>query len=141
MAEVISWPGDGAVLENIRERLRAGQIVGVASADGFDALAFGLDEVAVRRLGQMKQADIPIAVVLGSVHEILDWLPTLRGAGIRLVRDCWPGPLVLISSLGVNEGLLPKLPASVRDVLRQSPGVAVRLVREDLTPLLNALGG
>jgi protein-tyrosine-phosphatase len=141
MADVISWPGDLATLHDVCDRLRSGQLVGVPSDDGLDVLAFGLDEVAVKRLGQIRSGDVPLAVALGGVHEVLDWLPNLRGPAIRLVRDFWPGPMTLVSLLGSSSGLLSKLPSETQNALRHPAGLAVRLVRDDLAALIMSLGG
>ena len=139
MADVVSWPGD---LDAVCARLRAGQLVGVSTDVGFEALAFGLDANAVARLANLKAADVPLAMMLGSGHEVFDWLPYLRGAGVRLLRDYWPGPLILVSSLGLRKGLFPRLPADVQTTLEHPEGLPLRLApRDDLSNLLIALGG
>ncbi len=142
MADVVSWPGDLSALDAVCGRLQAGQLIGLPTDGGFEALASGLDAEAVARLAQLAKADVPVAIVLASAHEVFDWLPYLRGAGVRLLRDYWPGPLVLVSSLGLRDGLFPRLPAAVRAILERPEGLAFRLTpREDLAILLAALGG
>ena len=142
MADIVSWPGDQSALDAVCRRLRAGQLVGLPTDGGFEALAYGLDAEAIDRLAQVANAKIPLAILLGSAHEVFDWIPSLRGAGIRLLRDYWPGPLVLVSSLGRQDGLSTLLPAAVRAMLERPEGLAVRLApRDDLSILLAALGG
>ena len=142
MADVVSWPGDLTAIDAVCGRLRSGQLVGLSTDGGFEALAYGLDAEAIDRLAQMANAKMPLAILLGSAHEVFDWIPSLRGAGVRLLRDYWPGPLVLVSSLGIQGGLSARLPAAVRAMLERPEGLAVRLApRDDLSILLAALGG
>lgn len=142
MAEVMSWPGDGVVLNRVSSLLRSGQLVGISTETGFIGLAFGLDAAAVKRLSSLSEPEIPPAILLGSVYEIFDWVPSIRGAGIRLVRDFWPGPLELISALGLSQGLAQRLPQGVRDRLVLPEGLPLRLTpRDDLVPLLKAIAG
>lgn len=109
---------------------------------GLEAFAFGLDAAAVAKLSALASADVPLAVALANPQEIFDWLPRLRGAGIRLARDFWPGPLILVSRLGVGSGLSSRLPSETRKILERPEGLPVRLApRDDLTALFAAVPG
>jgi protein-tyrosine-phosphatase/tRNA A37 threonylcarbamoyladenosine synthetase subunit TsaC/SUA5/YrdC len=142
MADHLPWPGDLLTLNDVCARLRSGQLVGVATEGGFEALASGGDAKAVARLAALVEADVPVAVALASPREVFDWAPHLRGAGLRLARDFWPGSLVLVTPLGLPFGLLPRLPTEVRKHLERAEGIALRLSpRDDLSNLFSAFGG
>src|SRR5262245_15085963 len=142
MADVLPWPGDLLTLNDVCARLRSGQIVGIATEVGFEALASGLDPSAIGRLAAVAAPDVPVALALASPREVFDWAPHLRGAGLRLARDFWPGSLVLVTSLGLPFGLLPRLPIEVRKHLERPEGVALLLSpRDDLSNLFSAFGG
>jgi protein-tyrosine-phosphatase/tRNA A37 threonylcarbamoyladenosine synthetase subunit TsaC/SUA5/YrdC len=142
MPDIISWPGDLATLQNVRDRLRSGQLIGLATDAGYEALASALDDAAVGRLAAFAESDVPVAILLRSPNDIFGWLPHCRGACLRLARDFWPGPLVLVSSLGLPYGLAARLSAAAKKHLVRSDGVALRLApRDDLIHLLMALEG
>lgn len=142
MADVISWPGDLATLNRVCTLLRSGKLVGISTEEGFVGLADALNAEALDRLATLAEADVPLALLLGSAQEIFDWLPALRGAGIRLARDYWPGPFVLVSRLGLAQGLAQRLPPAVRERLVRPDGLPVRLPpRDDLVNLLVGAGG
>src|SRR5437868_392355 len=98
MADVISWPGELLSAADASARLRSGHVIGIATEAGFEGMAFGLDGAAVAKLAGMALAEVPLAVAMSSPRECFDWAPHLRGAGLRLARDYWPGPLVLVTS-------------------------------------------
>lgn len=142
MADVISWPGDLSTVTEACARLRSGQLLGIPTEVGLEAVAYGLDAAAAAKLARLSVADIPISVALASPREVFDWAPHLRGAGVRLARDYWPGPLQLITSLGIRYGLYAKLSGAVRGLLERADGLALRLApREDLAPLCAGLCG
>lgn len=81
---------------------------------GYEAVASALHPATVATLAGLVGADEPLAVVLGEASEVFDWLPHLRGAGMRLIRAYWPGPLTLISNAGASSGLACHLPGDLR---------------------------
>lgn len=131
MADTLSWPGDRAVLERVATLLRSGKIVGAPTEAGPVGIASALDAGAVKRLIQASDADIPPAILLSSAYEVFDWAPHVRGAAVRLIRDHWPGALVLVTKLGVDYGLFQNLPAEVRESLIRSEGLPMRLSPSD----------
>jgi protein-tyrosine-phosphatase/tRNA A37 threonylcarbamoyladenosine synthetase subunit TsaC/SUA5/YrdC len=104
---------------------------------GYEAAALATNPEAVRQLAQFVEAEEPPAVALGNAHEAFDWLPHLRGAGVRLPRTFWPGPLTLVSAAGVKSGLARRLPESVRLFLIRDGSLAVRLPDSAWTGVLN----
>lgn len=141
MADVISWPCDLAGLNRVCSLLRSGRLVGVSTEAGFVGLASGLDPQAIERLAALAERDVPLAIGLGSAQAVFDWLPHLRGAAVRLLRDFWPGPFVLVSPLGWKYGLFERLPAAIRESLLKPEGLPVRLApRDDLGELFSAVG-
>jgi protein-tyrosine phosphatase len=69
----------------------------------------------------------PLTVLLGQAAQVFDWLPFLRGVGIRLARRFWPGPLTLVSGMGLRQGVFPRLPSGVGERLATNERLALRL--------------
>src|SRR5438876_66378 len=128
MAEVIGWPGDVPVREGVRQALRTGRLVALPTESGYEGAAFALDANAVARLAALVGSEAPLTIALKAPIEIFDWLPYLRGAGLRLIREFWPGPLVLISALGTDAGLARHLPEATRALLLRHHGVPLRCI-------------
>jgi L-threonylcarbamoyladenylate synthase len=142
MANVVAWTDAPDVIEPIAAALRAGDVVVLPTESGYEAAALATDAEAVRRLAKFIQPEEPPALALGNAREAFDWLPYLRGAGVRLPRTFWPGPLTLMSSAGVESGLARRLPEAVRSFLVRDRSLAVRLPDVAWTGVLNrALGG
>lgn len=57
----------------------------------------------------------PLSVALRGADEAYDWAPRLSPAGRRLVRRCWPGPVVAVVDGGDADGLASHLPADARE--------------------------
>ena len=55
-----------------------------------------------------------LSVALRGADETADWAPRLCPAGRRLVRRCWPGPVVAVVDGGDADGLVHHLPAEAR---------------------------
>ena len=141
MTDKISWPGTTETLERVAASLRAGAVLAVPTESGYEAAAFGLHEAAVGRLTALMDAGAPLAVALKSGAEAVDWLPCLRGVGPRLMRTFWPGPLVVVSRSGIEQGLARRLPNFVREPMTRSGVGLRRMDRDDLGPLLRMLDG
>jgi protein-tyrosine phosphatase len=67
------------------------------------------------RLGNNTAATLTLA--LPSAAHALDWAPAMGPLARRLARRCWPGPVTLVTSEGVEQGLASRLPESVRRCL------------------------
>ena len=144
MAEVLDGRSDGlrAVLETVARRLREGQLVALPTEAGYEAVASALHADAVASLRDLVGPTEPPAVALGAVREVFDWLPYLRGAGLRLLRAFWPGPLTLVSNAGAAVGLLRRLPTEVRRDYLMDNHLAVRMPDHDWPgPLSRLLAG
>lgn len=126
----------GAALR-VAEALRAGTLVALPTETGYEIAAFGLDDAAVARLVALADPAGAIAVALASPLEAFDWVPPLRGPGLRLARDFWPGPLTLVC---YGSGL--PLPNAAREAVARHGGIALRCPdREDLGAIFRAVPG
>jgi protein-tyrosine-phosphatase/tRNA A37 threonylcarbamoyladenosine synthetase subunit TsaC/SUA5/YrdC len=129
MPEVMDWPpGDPhAVITRALQHLREGRLVVFPTESVYMVAAGALAPEALSRLDRQVGADRPVTLLLGQAVEAFDWLPHLRGVGIRLARRFWPGPLTLESGAGISQGLFPNLPEAVRKRLAPARLLDVRL--------------
>jgi protein-tyrosine phosphatase len=141
MANILAWTDVADVIEPIASALRAGDVVVLPTESGYEAAALATDQGAVRRLAEIVEPEEPPAIALGNALEAFDWLPYLRGAGVRLPRTFWPGPLTLLSAAGVQSGLARGLPESVRSFLVRDRSLALRLPDIAWTGVLNRAVG
>ena len=141
MTERIPWPGATGTLERVVEALRAGRVLAVPTESGYEGAVFGLHEAAAGRLTAMMEGGTPLAVALKSAEEAVDWLPRIRGVGPRLMRAFWPGPLVIVARVGMDCGLVHRLPSVVREPMTRG-GIALRHVdRDDIHSILRSVDG
>jgi protein-tyrosine phosphatase len=106
--EVLDWRRTaraGRLIRRVRQALRGGASVGFPAASGYLAVADGRH--AGRLTGRLE-------AVVGDASAARDWAPELGYAGRRLARRVWPGPLILITSEGIETGLASRLPARDR---------------------------
>ena len=61
-----------------------------------------------------RPAEPRLSVALRGAEEAYDWAPRLSPAGRRLVRRCWPGPVVAVVDGADADGLASHLPAEAR---------------------------
>jgi protein-tyrosine phosphatase len=142
MPEILRWSNDAETRGRVLHELRAGQVVAVPTECGYEAAAFGLDAAAVARLASLAADEHPVAVVIRSQHEVVDWAPSIRGVAARLVRSWAPGPFLPIVRGGEERGLARHLPSDVHDHVLRHQGIPFRWPdRDDLEPLLAGLGG
>ena len=66
-------------------------------------------------------------LLLSQAAQVYDWLPFFRGVGVRLARRFWPGPLTLVSGMGIRQGLFSRLPQAVQKRLAPAEQLALRL--------------
>jgi protein-tyrosine phosphatase len=126
MTEVIDWrttPDPHAALRAARAHLRAGRLVALPTEAGCVLAAAGLAPEAVGRLPADGGAP-PVLAVRG-MADARDWAPGLAGAGRRLAKRLWPGPLTLAVA-GGGEGLASRLPAEVRSRLQPEGALHLR---------------
>lgn len=63
------------------------------------------------------------AVAVRSADEALDYAPGASPLAVRLMRRCWPGPVVLTLQDGHPDSLATRLPAAVRQTVASPQGV------------------
>lgn len=106
------------------QRLSAGELVILPSEAGYvlagSALAEGIG-------GRLIRPGEWATLLLRSADEILDFLPHLPPAGVRIARRCWPGPLVLRAPANSANGFLSALPVSSVSALVTNGQVDVRV--------------
>lgn len=117
MASLVQWKADAAeALKQALTQLRAGQVVGFPSDSVYHLAACALYPKAVEQLRSLcPHGTLTLALAFSS--EVFDWLPTLRGAGLRVARRLWPGACVLRTRPCPTGSLLNALPESVRTLL------------------------
>jgi tRNA threonylcarbamoyl adenosine modification protein (Sua5/YciO/YrdC/YwlC family) len=119
MPEVIDWRSAAdpfVVIDRAVRALGEGQLVAFPTETVYGVAANIWRSDAVERLVQTKgrSEDKPMALAIQSAADALDWAPRLSTMGQRLARRCWPGPMTLVCSEGIEEGLASQLPESVR---------------------------
>ena len=107
--------------------LQAGGLVAFPTEGLYEVAAFGLAARALERLVELAGADEPLAVLLSDPGELPDWLPGISAVGKRLAKRGWPGPLSLLSGVGVERGLLRHLPGELHARLLRHGQLALRI--------------
>jgi protein-tyrosine phosphatase len=131
MPKVLTWQGHADQRPTIRQAVRAladGQLVAFPTETVYGIAASVLRPDAVERLALSKDRpdDKPLTLAISDAAEALDWVPGLSALGRRLTRRCWPGPVTLVSSEGVANGLVGRLSESVRHRVCPSGTVGLR---------------
>lgn len=57
-------------------------------------------------------------------EELRDYAATVGGAAERLIRRCWPGPVIVRLPVAADSGLFGKLPQSTRELLQEGGNAA-----------------
>ena len=122
------------VIHRAVHSLSAGELVILPSEAGTVIAGFALDEDASLRLSS---ADSPLVLLLRSSDEIADYLPHLAPVGFRFARRCWPGPLVLRTTMSTQGGFFSALPAATQSTLITDGEVSVRVSSH---PVLSEVG-
>jgi protein-tyrosine phosphatase len=133
MPDVLDWRRHDlpSIVECAARHLREGRLVALPTEAGYECFASALHPAAVAQLSEIVGPDEPLAIILGEAPEVFDWLPFFRGAGLRLIRAFWPGPLTLLSDAGSTVGLARQLPEQVLRRLFLKNHLPVRLPDHD----------
>jgi tRNA threonylcarbamoyl adenosine modification protein (Sua5/YciO/YrdC/YwlC family) len=132
MPEVIDWRNVKDPREVTQRALRSlteGKLVAFPTETVY-GLAASLDNpAAIELLCQSKERteSKPLTVAIPNAGSALQWLPDLGTVGRRVARRCWPGPLTLVSSAGIDHGRLNQLPESVRQRLAPRGTIGLRV--------------
>jgi protein-tyrosine phosphatase len=142
MPEVVDWrtAEPGQVAERAAAALAQGKLVAFPTETVYGIAASIARADAVERLAKTKGRDVtkPMTVAIRGTADALDWMPELGLTGRRLAQRCWPGPLTLISSEGVDAGAAMELPPAVRQ--RICPDGAIGLRAPDHEAIQLVLG-
>jgi tRNA threonylcarbamoyl adenosine modification protein (Sua5/YciO/YrdC/YwlC family) len=132
MTEVLEWrraadlPG---VVRRAVQALAEGQLVAFPTETVYGLAASALVPEAVERLCRQKERaeKKPLALAIRGAAEALEWVPRMSPLGWRLARRCWPGPLTLVFTDGVEEGLAGSLAEPVRQRVCPSGSLGLRI--------------
>src|SRR5438445_4065913 len=119
MTEVLEWQraaDSPALIRRAVEALAEGHLVAFPTETVYGLAASALVPEGIERLcrGKGRSEDKPLTLAIRGSAEVLDWVPRMSPLPWRLARRCWPGPLTLVFSDGVEEGLASRLPDRVR---------------------------
>lgn len=119
MPEILEWRRVGqprVAARFLASSLAKGALIAFPTESAYVVTASALRSEAVVRIQDVVGAR-PLEVIVNGSSSARDWLPRLSGAGQRLLRRCWPGPLTLVSSDGMEHGLASRLPPRVREAV------------------------
>lgn len=87
-----------AVVDQVTERLCAGEVVVLPTDTVYGLVAVATDTSAVDRIRHLKgrPESIPIAVLVGSTDQAFSMCGDVPIAARRLARRFWPGPITLV---------------------------------------------
>lgn len=119
MVEVLDWPGAAdpqALIQRAVETLTRGELVAFPTETVYAVAADVRCSDAVDRLAALSTdpARQPLPLALASSEQAIGWAPDMSPLGRRMARRCWPGPVTLFFTDGVERGLAKQLPEAVR---------------------------
>jgi L-threonylcarbamoyladenylate synthase len=108
--------------------LAQGGVVGLATETVYGLVACALNPQSVTRVRQLRsgEASRPLTLLLKGPEEVTDWVPRISQVGRRMALRLWPGPVTLIFTRAMADGLYQRLPAEVRALVSPSGDVALR---------------
>jgi protein-tyrosine phosphatase len=108
--------------------LAQGGVVALPTETAYALAACALHAEAVERISRFKGLARPrtMPLALRGPGEIADWVPDLSPLAGRLARRSWPGAVTLVLSGGIERGLVPRLPESVRAVVAPDATIGLR---------------
>ena len=68
-----------------------------------------------------------LTLALAFPMEVFDWLPFLKGAGLRVARRLWPGACTLVCGQGTEQGQSTRLAVDVRRILTPDGLIALTI--------------
>jgi protein-tyrosine phosphatase len=119
MPEVLDWrqvERPGPMARSLASILRRGALIALPTESSFVVVASALLADAVERVQDIVGGR-PLEIAVAAPGAARDWLPSLGGLGLRLMKRFWPGPLTLASADGLRDGLAARLPPSVQAAL------------------------
>lgn len=155
MTHIVAWQRrrEQEVLAWACQLLAQGERVVLPTETGYVAVASALQAKTVS--AEPEEGRWVLAV--SGMGSALDWAPALSPLGRRLLRRCWPGPLIVTGLAAEQAGAAQRLPAEVRcrllaaglplhapehevlqEVLRHTPFPLVLRLLGDGTPAFTA---
>lgn len=98
-------------------KLADGEVIGVPTEVGYALVANPLRPEAVEQL-KAAAGESRLSLGLRDMAEIHDYIPKTELIADRLVRRCWPGPVILEFVTTSSEGLINALPKETAAALR-----------------------
>lgn len=116
------------VVHRVVECLAQGGIAALPVESSYRLAVHALHPEAVARLVELRGtgSEQAVSLVVRSPEELTDWFPGVSEIGRRLSRRCWPGPLTLTCSKGIEAGLAQRLPETVRAVVAGEGMIGLR---------------
>jgi protein-tyrosine phosphatase len=104
------------IIHRTVQALVEGKVVGVPTDTVYGLAVDALSDTAIEELFRIKgrQADIPLAISVGSREAAEDFLCEPSPLVRRLSYRCWPGPLTLVAPCESPTSAVTQLPESVR---------------------------
>lgn len=122
------------VVHRAVQALAEGGLVAFPTETVYGVAASALNDAAVTKLLSVARppADEPLALVLKSLEEALDYVPTLPPLAERLARRCWPGPITLALTDSHEASLIRQLPAVTHQAVVPAGTIRLRVPAHDL---------
>ncbi len=122
------------VIHEAVQLLAEGELIGFPTDTVYVAAALALSTRGVERLVALQHAlEVGVAyLALKGAPEAFDYVPGMSALGNKLVRRCWPGPVVLVFSPASDRGLAASLPEPTRRLLAEAGGMALRVPAHDV---------
>lgn len=147
MPDVLPWRRAGdpqAVVRRAAQTLAEGRLVAFPTETVYGLAASALVPEAVELLRQSKGRPVekPLALAVRGLADALDYVPGMSALGRRLAWRCWPGPVTLVFGDGVADGLVGRLPETVRQRLCPADSLGLRTpAHEAILKVLRLLPG
>ncbi|MCC6417139.1 MAG: Sua5/YciO/YrdC/YwlC family protein [Gemmataceae bacterium] len=133
MPEVLDWQRTNQqdVARRAAQALSEGRLVAFPTETAYHITANGLAPAAVEALARQVGEARPLMLAVRTAAEALDWAPGMSQLARRLARRCWPGPVALLLTQGVEKGLASRLPEGVRHRVCPEGALHVRAPAHD----------
>ncbi|MFG0335637.1 MAG: Sua5/YciO/YrdC/YwlC family protein [Maioricimonas sp. JB049] len=124
LVDLSSAPDPRDQLHETVQKLTGGANVGLPTETSYIAVRLARGTAGLETLtAACGDASEPLTLVMASRESVLDFVNPVSGAAERLLRRCWPGPVVASMDVEPESGLLGRLEVEVREaVIRE--GVA-----------------